>query len=142
MKNLSSTLCFILAVLFLLSCHNKNAASGSDSTKVSLKPVVPPDNQSWEITLNGIYANTADTMKKHFCKYRRQDSKPLTQSVWFDSATIHHLVRLLYKERGKESPTGDLLNQTDGVRIYFVSDISVCKGHLKNSVVLVSTKND
>lgn len=80
------------------------------------------------ITLNGIDKATAINMRQHFLNFRAKDINPINTSIWFDSTTIHRIVNLLKSEGA------------DGIRIYFVSDPGAGGPHLRNSIVLVSTK--
>ena len=100
--------------------------------------------QSTGITLNGIDENTAKSMQTNFVNLRNQDIRPTRQSIWFDRVTFHHIVMLLIKEKGGKETLNhpDVLDKTDGVRIYFVSASNLKYGHLINSITLVSTKNE
>jgi hypothetical protein len=98
--------------------------------------------QVFLITLNGISYAQADTMIDHFQKYRGQDNRPIQRSVWFNKETLVKMVNLLNKEiidqRKEDERRADT---TDGIRVFFGSDISIGRGALSNTVLLVSTKN-
>lgn len=126
-------------VITIASCKSKATTNGGDSTQVTTTQAAPP----FQITLNGVDSALADTMQKHFLKYRAQDTKPTRESIWFDKATIVKIVALLDQEIKDQTaaPHQHRTDTTDGIRIYFTSDIAVTTGKLKNSIILVSTKN-
>ncbi|MGZ3751165.1 MAG: hypothetical protein ACXVA2_22510 [Mucilaginibacter sp.] len=64
-----------------------------------------------------------------FAMHKDEDNRPDIVSVWFDSTTVHRIVKLLHSEGA------------DGIRIYYTAD-STNAPYLKASIVLVSTKSD
>jgi len=128
-----------ISIIPLLLFAQLNADRSSKSNQSILKrPVV--DN-TFEMSLNGIDSATAYKMKRYFWKLKKYDKRPIRKSVWFDSTTFNNMVNLLTKERGPEHTGPDIKGQTDGIRIYFVSDSILNNGHLNTSIIIVSTKN-
>ncbi|WP_091379026.1 hypothetical protein [Mucilaginibacter mallensis] len=113
-----SSLVMFAALLAIASCQKNE----SKDQKAQSKP------STIAVTLNGIDKATAVKMMQNFINLRGNDSNPVKTSVWFDSATIHKMYRLLKSEGA------------DGVRIYFISDGTVNNDHLENSIALVATK--
>lgn len=141
MKKLILIICIGITII---SCKQKSANTKVDklvNTSSSSTLHQPPD--TLHITLNGIDELTADTMRGHFMRFRGQDVNPTRECVFFDSLTIQRIVNLLYKEIAEEkSIDSTRTDTTDGIRIYFGSYINITTGQLKNTVLLVSTKND
>ncbi|HVW16295.1 MAG TPA: hypothetical protein VHB54_20855 [Mucilaginibacter sp.] len=134
-----------IAALFIASCKSKSNSSLSDSTNLTVSNGAKSkvESDTWRITLNGVDSTNALAMTGHFKNYKKEDSRPLQKSVWFDKKTFHLIVRILEKERGKQVYDAPVQKgMTDGLRIYFASDPTSSTGQLNNSIVLVSTKNN
>lgn len=130
----------IILIVLAASYSKSNAKSKEDPNgkKGANQKIVRTD--SLNITLNGVLEDLSKGMHNHFLKFRGQDKHPVKESVWFDKKTFHLMLKLLLKERGNKNLDESDSGQTDGLRIYFVSDTSISAGRLKNSIVLVSTK--
>jgi len=131
-------------VTTIMSCNSNKNKKTTDTARAGSSVNTPPPTNDTPllITLNGIKKADADKMFQQFLNYRSQDIKPTQKSIWFDSVTFHRIVALLNKERGPDPVSGpDKYGQTDGMRIYFVSDTTINSGKLNNSIILVSTQN-
>jgi len=104
------------------------------------------DSVNYQITLNGVDSTDASKMKNWFLTYHEQDKRPARETFWFSRTAISRMYDLLTAERALETSQYNIgpgqKGFTDGIRIYFVSDTTVKKGCLNNSIILVSTKND
>lgn len=92
-------------------------------------------------TLNAIDFKTADTMINHFQKYRGQDKRPRQMSIWFSKQAIKDMINVIKEDSLRlvtQSPGRQDL--PDGIRIYFGSNISIKKGQLENTILMVSTQ--
>jgi hypothetical protein len=86
-------------------------------------------------TLNGVDAGTATTMIGNFAKYYSFDTGPKSVSAWYSADQIRAINTQLIKEHS------DPNYLTDGVRIYFGSDVPQApKTKLNVKIFLVSTK--
>ncbi|MCC8424457.1 hypothetical protein [Mucilaginibacter sp. UR6-11] len=139
---MKKTVLFII-VAVITACNNPDKTVRKAHFRAAM--VVNTDTL---ITLNGIGKSTAEAMIAHFDSCKGRDTRPTRQSVWFDSATIHRMVRLLDKEiveqraaRNPQEPD-TLMGVADGIRIYYISDLRVKTGRLVNSVALISTQHN
>jgi len=147
----------VSAIIISCKCgNNTNGSNGTDSAAMSAQLKVGTDSAGMSaqlknggslvgdtaITLNGIDSAGAKHMQMNFATYKKQDKGPIKENVWFDIATIKNIVSLLHDERAAQPQlTSCTKGYIDGIRIYFISDTTVKKGQLKNSIMLVSTKD-
>jgi hypothetical protein len=134
----------IIPIIMSFNVNGNKKATNAVKIAVSVTPTPSTMGAPVEITLNGIKKADADKMFCHFLKFKGQDKSPVKKSIWFDSVTFHRIVVLLNKERGADPANGvpDRFGQTDGMRVYFISDTTISSGKLNNSIMLVSTKNN
>ncbi|MGZ3814952.1 MAG: hypothetical protein ACXVB0_23315 [Mucilaginibacter sp.] len=92
-------------------------------------------------TLNDIDEVTAGKMMQHFEDLKGSDNAPVTETFWISKEMIHDIVTLLHSEIQQQKARGRK-DTTDGVRIYFASDLSVSTYPLNNKILLVSTKEN
>jgi hypothetical protein len=129
-----------ISLSLLMSSYKKN------TTDYKLPPfsLLKKENQNADTlvhkSLNGIDTEKAAVMINYFVNNKRKDFRPTRRSVWFDSATIRRMYDLLQSERSQEHPGPHGIGFTDGIRIYFACDSTTENGHLKNSIIVVSTK--
>ncbi|MDB5005396.1 MAG: hypothetical protein JWQ34_3621 [Mucilaginibacter sp.] len=89
------------------------------------------------ISLNGIPQDEAKEMVDFYQQNRGQDTGPTRQSMWFDAATFKRIVDLLLKEKADPRHSAD---PTDGMRIYFASNLGVGPGRLRNTIIMMPTR--
>lgn len=89
------------------------------------------------ISLNGVQRADAIAMVNFYQQNRKQDINPTRQSMWFDAATFKRIVDLLIKERDHPK---DSAHPTDGLRIYFASNVGVGPGRLRNTIIMMPTR--
>jgi len=98
-------------------------------------------------TLNNIDTGMADSMMKHFIALSGSDKNPMPTSFFISKDAIHKIVNLLHKELAEQKtqplqdPKDSLKGFTDGIRIYFASNLAVSTFPLDNTILLVSTKD-
>lgn len=99
------------------------------------------------MTLNGVSAVNAGKMMQQFLSRKDDDKNPVPMSFLINKDMIHNIATVLKQEYSADSikkggDTSDKLKDlTDGVRIYFASDPSVNESPLKNTILLVLTKD-
>ena len=140
MKNL--VLITLIGIVIAGCCAYPKMILPSDATLRSR--LKDSDAMNYKITLNGVDSTDAAKMKSDYLTYRGQDSRPERETFWFSRTAILHMYNLLTAEQAQEKAYGIDSGQrgfTDGIRIYFVSDMTQSKCHIANSIILVSTKN-
>jgi len=131
--------------LFIYSCGVRKDPIIASESILKARLTKDSDAVNYKISLNGVDSTDAFKMQAQFLTYRDQDKYPTRETFWFNRTAMLNIYNLLTKEREYESAHG--ISEfskgfTDGIRIYFASDTSVSKGHLINSIIMVSTKND
>jgi len=89
-------------------------------------------------SLNFIDSATTIQMIQKFQSLHSQDLHPQVVSYWISKEMLHSMVSLLNAEKAQGTGT----NLTDGLRIYFVYDLSSNFASLGTSLAFVSTKDN
>lgn len=133
---------FLLYIVGISLTTPFNLALGKEM--VATKPIANKISQPRDtihISLNGVDSATAVKMICMYQDNKKNDVGPIQNSIWFDGVTLKRIYNVLDSERMAERPIRkDSIGYTDGFRIYFACDTNYTSGHMKTSIIIVSTK--